>query len=103
MNKKLHNHFYHWLIGDNPLRDDEPSYIVNLELGISIRFSMEDAFFADYDEFYNGISDVQFLIGDRPKKEADLTRILIDAYNFLAIVDRLEDGFGLEDIDTSIF
>lgn len=102
MTEKLHKYFYHWLIGDNPVRTDEPTYIVNLELGVSIRFNYQEAFYANYDDFYQGVADVQFLKGDRPDEQA-LTRILIDAYNFMAIVDRIEDDFGMEDINDSIF
>lgn len=38
--------------------------------------------YADYEEFYNGIADVQFFYGDRPDED-EVDRILTEGWNYL--------------------
>ena len=40
------------------------------------------AMYADYEEFYNGIADVQFFYGDRPDED-EVDRILTEGWNYL--------------------
>lgn len=87
-----HDKYFHWLWGENKLRDDEPEYLVNLEHGVSIRFDMGDAYDASYEDFYGSIADVQFLSGQRPDKEK-LEEILTDAWNYLCLEERKLDEF----------
>ncbi len=99
LNEKIQEHFYHWVWGNNFIRGDEPSYLINLELGLSIRFDYKEGFFASYEDFIENIADIQFMLGDRPDDEDELERILTDAWNYLGIEERIADGFGLEGID----
>jgi len=55
------DYYDHWLWGENTLREYNPEYLINLEIGVSIRFNSSIAMYADYEEFYNGVADVQFL------------------------------------------
>lgn len=98
LSKKIQNHYFHWVWGNNYIREDEPSYLINLELALSIRFNYGDSFFSSFENFTENIADIQFLRGDRPD-ENELERILIDAWNYLGIEERIADEFGLEDID----
>ena len=52
------DNYDHWLWGENTLREDNPEYLINLEIGVSIRFNSSIAVYANYEEFYNGIADV---------------------------------------------
>lgn len=92
----IQEYYYHWLWGNNFIREDEPSYLINLELGVSIRFNYEESYAAGFEEFKNNIADVQFLNNDRPD---DIEHILIDAWNYLAIEERISDGLDLDDIN----
>jgi len=33
------DNYDHWLWGENTLREDNPEYLINLEIGVSIRFN----------------------------------------------------------------
>lgn len=92
--------YFHWVWGDNNIRPDNPHYLINLEIGISIRFNYAESIFADYDDFYNGIADVQFLFGERPN-DKKLEYILTDAYNFLCIEERLLEA-DIEDLEDEL-
>lgn len=94
---KLHDKYFHWLWGENKLRDDMPEYLVNLEHGVSIRFDMGDAFGASYEEFRDSIADVQFLSGARPA-ELKVDELLTDAWNYLCHEERKLDG-DLKDLE----
>jgi len=37
-----------WLWGENTLREDNPEYLIKLEIGVSIRFNSSIAMYADY-------------------------------------------------------
>lgn len=53
-----------------------------------IWFDDGDAYFADYDNFYAHIADVQWLDGEKPPAD-ELEEIMIEAYNFMVIEDRI--------------
>lgn len=94
----LHDQYFHWVWGENRLRHDKPEYLINLEHGLSIRFELGDAMYATFDEFVDGIADIQFLTGERPDTE-ELDDILTDAWNYLGYEERqLErDVEGMKD------
>lgn len=89
--------YFHWIWGENTLRDDNPEYLINLEIGISIQFDSELGMFATYEEFFNGIADIQFFYGNRPEQNK-LDSILTDAWNYLALEERNLKG-DLSNID----
>ncbi len=78
------DNYFHWLWGDNILREDEPNYLVNLEHGVSIRFDYGDSYYASYEDFYGSIADVQFLGGKRPDGDT-MEFLFTEAWNFLAL------------------
>lgn len=82
--------YYHWVLGENILLDDSPTYLINLEHGVSIRIDYKASYFATYEDFKEDIADLQFLTGQRPAEEA-LDAILTDAWNFLALFEEKEE------------
>lgn len=100
--RKAEKYFRHWVWGDNVLSDPENSYLINLEYGLSLKFPYGEAFFASFEDFETSLADVQFLSGHRPDAET-VEKLIIDAWNFLGISERLDDGFGLEDINDDLF
>jgi hypothetical protein len=90
-----HTDYYHWVLGENILRDDRPTYLINLELGVSIRLDYAASYFASYEEFSADIADVQFITGERPTKER-VEEIKKDAWNFLALFERKEEELAYE-------
>ena len=53
MSKDNYDHLF-W--GENTLREDNAEYLINLKIGMSIRFSSSTAMYADYEKFYKGIA-----------------------------------------------
>lgn len=98
--KKLEKQFYHWCWGENHIRKDKPNYLINLEIGLVIRFTYDnEAMFSDFDFFVDNVIDVQFWSGNRPDPE-ELHNLLVDAYNFLGLEERiLENDLNQGDID----
>lgn len=93
--------YYHWIWGENKLRSDAPNYLINLEIGVSIKFDSELAMFSDYDNFYKSLADVQFLYNNRPSS-SKVQEILIEAWNYLCLEERkLEDD--LDDLNNELF
>ena len=87
----------HQLWGENTLREDNPEYLINLEIGVSFRFNSSIAMYADYEEFYNGIANVQFLYGEK-SGEDEVNRILTEDWNYLALEERkLDEDLDLEE------
>lgn len=93
----LQKKYFHWLWASNNIRTDKPNYLINLELGVSVKFDQELAMFASFEEFYKSIADVQFLYGKRPNDEA-VKSILVDAWNYLAIEERILES-DISEID----
>lgn len=100
--EKAKKYFKHWVWGDNDLTGNEHSYLINLEHGVSLKFPYGETFFADFEDFETSLADVQFLSGNRPGPE-EVEELIIDAWNFLGISERLGDGYGIEDINDEIF
>tara|TARA_R110002126_G_scaffold289552_1_gene444687 strand:- start:219 stop:512 length:294 start_codon:yes stop_codon:yes gene_type:complete len=97
MDKNIQKQFFHWVWGENKIREDEPTYLINLELAVSIRFDYSKGMFSSYEEFFNKIADVQFLNGNRPNKD-EVTFILTEAWNYMVIEERILDN-DLEDFN----
>ena len=96
MQKNIQEKYFHWVWGENKIREDEPTYLINLEILVSIRFDYSEGMFASYDDFYNKIADIQFLNGQRPNDNR-LNEILTEAWNYMAIEERILDN-DLEDL-----
>lgn len=97
--KKVEAH-KHFILGENKQWFPNEDFIIHLaEPRCFIRYRNSLAMFAQYDEFYNSIAEVQWIDG-KPEKSL-IDQVLIDAWNFLCIEDRiLEDDLeGLEDFD----
>ena len=87
----------HELWDENTLREDNPEYLINIEIGVSFRFNSSIAMYADYEEFYNGIANVQFLYSER-SGEDEVNRILTEDWNYLALEERkLDEDLDLEE------
>lgn len=102
IDQKTKDYFQHWLWSDNIISQEGKLYLINLEYALMVKFDYGDAYFADFEDFESQISDMQFLRGDRPDEEK-VHSLLVDAWNFMGIQERIEDGFGLEDINDDIF
>jgi len=74
--------FDHWLWGENKLREDKPEYLINLDVGVSIRYDPSLSTLASYEEFYDSIADIQFLSGVRPSP-IEVEKIKVEAWNYL--------------------
>ena len=81
--------YYHWIWGQNLVREDGPSYLINLEIGVCIRYQdNEDSLHADFDTFFREIADIQFFYGERPDME-EVENILAEAWNYLCYEERI--------------
>lgn len=94
--KRIESH-KHWWWGENhQWHHGEETLIHMAEPRVFIRYELSEAYFADFDEFYGSIAEVQWLDG-KPDKDTQ-ERVLIDAWNFLSIEERLLEQ-DLEDIE----
>lgn len=96
--------YFHWISGDNILRSDQPTYLVNAEHGLIIRFDYTESVYSNYLFWRDQVADVQFIRGDRPS-DSEVERILIEAWNFLALTEREEERLaaGMSDDDDDDF
>ncbi len=100
--KKVEEH-RHFFLGENKQWFPDEEFIVHMaDPRCFIRFSNELAMFASYDEFYDGIAEVQWIDGKPSDKLIE--KVLTNAWNFLAIEERiLEDDIAemeeFEDFD----
>lgn len=79
----------HFIWGDNNICHQGYEFIIKLnEPRVYIKFALEEALTATYSEFYDSIADVQWIDGEKPDNWEE---ILIDAFNFLCIEERLLD------------
>lgn len=95
--KKFEEHKHYWW-GENHQHHHGEETIIKMSFPrCFIRYKLNDAYFASYEEFYGNIAEVQWFDGDKPS-EKEQERIMMEAWNFLAIEERLlqED---MEDID----
>lgn len=98
--KKFESHKHFWL-GENQQHFPGEETIFKLSFPrVFIRYRLGEAYFADFEDFYQSIAEVQWIDGEKPSAQEQKT-ILIDAWNFLCIEERLleEDLDDLEDDD----
>lgn len=96
--KKNEAHKHYWW-GENHQHFDGEETIIKMSYPrVFIRYQVGEAYFADFDEFYNSIAEVQWFDGDQVSYKQK-QEIYIEAWNFLAIEERLleEDLENLED------
>jgi len=101
--EKAKEYFKHWVWGDNVLSNPDWLYLINLEYGVMVKFNHFDTVWATFEEFEQDIADVQFLSGHRPDADT-VEKLTIDAWNFLGICERINEGDVWEDdISDDIF
>lgn len=89
-----HKHFY---LADNKQHFPDELFIIHMaDPRCFIRFKEADALYSNYDDFYNNIAHVEWIDG-KPKNERIIEKTLIDAYNFMAIEDRILEN-DLDDL-----
>lgn len=94
--------YTHFLIGENRLCHPGYEYILKLdEPRLYIKYKLSEGYFADYNDFYENIADVQWIDGTPPAKD-EQQRILTDAWNFLCLDERLLEE-DLNDTDEDEF
>ncbi len=95
--KKTEAHKHYWW-GENHQHYPSQETIIKMSFPrVFIRYEVGDAYFADFNEFYNNIAEVQWIDGDEIS-EKKKQEIFIEAWNFLAIEERLLEE-DLEDIE----
>lgn len=95
--KPIDAHKHYWW-GENHQHFDGEETIIKMSYPrVFIRYKLSDAYFADFDEFYNSIAEVQWFDGDEVSEKKKM-EIFIEAWNFLAIEERLLEE-DLEDMD----
>lgn len=86
--KKIEAH-KHWWLGENKQHFPEQESLVRLaDPRVFIRYNVADAYFSTFEQFYLSIAEVQWIDG-KPSKRDEQEKILIEAWNFLAIEERL--------------
>jgi len=64
---------------------------------VFVRYSLDDGYFADFDEFFANIAEVQYIDGERPSEKEHIA-IITDIWNFLALDERMLEN-DMADID----
>lgn len=87
----MENEFYtHWIWGENNLGKERQTYLINLNIGVSIRFNYKEAAFASFEEFLSEIADIQFIYGKRPDDEGVQT-IVTEAWDYMVLEEEQLD------------
>lgn len=100
MNNKIPERFRNYFIGENNLFFPDEEFILKMDFPrVFVRYKLNEGYFADFDDFFANIAEVQYIDGERPsQKEQD--KILVDIWNFLALDEaRLEDDLENMDLD----
>lgn len=101
MNKynESEEHKHYWW-GENRQHYRDQETIIKMSFPrVFIRYTLSDAYFASFEEFYNSIAEVQWIDGEKPSKD-EQKRIMIEAWNFLAKEEEiLEDDLEMMDDD----
>lgn len=85
--KKIESH-RHFVLGENKQWFPDEEFIIHLnEPRCFIRYKLEAAFGTTYNEFIGSIAEIQWIDGKPSKEAIELT--IIDAWNFLAIEERI--------------
>ncbi|MDR0835939.1 MAG: hypothetical protein LBN11_05095 [Tannerella sp.] len=97
--QKIEAHKYWWW-GENHQHFPDEETLIRLAFPrVFIRYKLADAYFASFREFYDSIAEVQWIDGtDTKPSEQEQAEILVEAWNFLAIEERILEE-DLEDID----
>lgn len=94
-----HKHFF---LGENKQWFPHEEFIVHMaDPRCFIRFSSELGMFAEFENFFDSIAEVQWIDG-RPSDE-DVHRTLVNAWNFLAIEEELLENDLLEGDDDDLY
>lgn len=95
--KKTEAHKHYWW-GENHQHYPTQETIIKMSFPrVFIRYEVGEAYFSSYEEFYDSIAEVQWFDGDK-LSDNKKTEILIEAWNFLAIEERLLEE-DLEEMD----
>lgn len=98
--KKVTAHQHYWLAENKQWFPDFDVIVKLNDPRVFIRFRTDLAFFASFEGFYDSIAEVQWI--DGKPSEYEQNKILEEAWNFLAIEERiLEDD--IEDIELEEF
>lgn len=95
--KQIEAHKHYWL-GENKQCHPEHEIIIRLaDPRVFIKYRVDLAMFADYEEFIEHIAEVQWIDGKPDKFTQE--KILTEAWNFLCIEERIleEDIERMED------
>jgi hypothetical protein len=97
--------YMHFYLAENKITHPDFEYIIHLaEPRCFIKYKVELAMFASFEEFFNHIAEVQWIDGVKPSIEVQKT-MLTNAWNYLAIEERiLEDDMNkMEEEDDDDF
>lgn len=86
----------HFYLGENHIFFPDEEFIIHMaEPRCFIRFNIEGAFTASYDQFFESIADVQWIDGKPLLNEINI--VLTNAWNFLCIEERLLEEYDDEE------
>ncbi len=92
--EKFRNYFW----GENNLFFPDEEFVIKLSYPrIFVRYKVGDGYFANFDEFFENIAEVQYIDGERPSEE-EQNRLLIDIWNYIGLEERRLEG-NLNDVD----
>jgi hypothetical protein len=97
--KKIEAHKHYWL-ADNHQHHKGDEVIFKLSYPrVFIRYRLDEAYFASFDDFFGNIAEVQWIDGEIPDKKTQ-EQIFIEAWNFLCIEEQImEDELNeMEDV-----
>lgn len=97
--KKVEAHKHYWLGENKQHHPDHETIIRMIDPRVFIKYEVGLALFADFDEFYDHIAEVQWIDG-KPSERIQL-EILTEAWNFLCIEDAILEEYidEMEDED----
>ena len=86
--EKFRNYFW----GENKLFFPDEEFVIKLSYPrIFIRYKVADGYFANFDEFFESIAEVQYIDGERPSEE-EQNRLLVDVWNYIGLEERRLEG-----------
>ncbi len=94
---KKHEAHKHFFLGENKQWFPDEEFIVHMaEPRCFIRFSVELAMFAEFEEFYSNIANIEWI--DGKPDESEIQEVLRNAWNFLVIEEIILES-DLEDME----
>lgn len=89
--------FKHYFIGENKLFFPNEEFILKMdEPRVFVRYTLNEDYFSDFDEFFENVAEVQYIDGNRPGKQ-EQQKILTDIWNFLCLDERLLENDLFDD------